>query len=396
LITNIFEGEERSTAIGIWAALSGVGIALGPILGGLLLEWFWWGSVFLVNIPIVIVAIPLLHFVVPTSRDPAEPRIDVPGVVLSVLALGGLLFGIIQGPESGWGSPDVVAALVVGFVVLVAFLWWERRADEPMLPLQFFRNARFSAAAASITTAFFGLLGFVFLLTQYLQFVEGNSPLEAGLRLAPPAAGIGVAAPLAPKLARKLGTKPVVTTGLVIASACLVLLSFQSTIESVPRQVLVLALFGLGMGCTIAPATDSIMGSLPRDKAGVGSAVNDTTRQTGGALGVAILGSLFSTIYSGGLGDLPAQLPPQVRSAVGDGIGNAVRAAAQLPPDQAKPVLDVAKSAFTDGFGAATIGAACAVFLGALIALVALPSRPRDDEPGQRPVDPRPHEVAAP
>ncbi len=379
LITNIFSGEERSKAIGIWSALSGVGIALGPILGGLLLEWFWWGSVFLVNIPIVLVAIPLVHFVVPTSKDPSEPRVDVVGVTLSILALGGLLFGIIQGPETGWTSPPVLVGLVGGALFLAAFIWWEWRDDEPMLPLQFFRNPRFSAAAASITLAFFGLLGFVFLLTQYLQFVEGNSPLVAGLRLAPPAAGIAVAAPMAPRFAERFGTKIVVTIGLTIAAGALVLLSFEAVISAVVWQVAALALFGLGMGTTIAPATDSVMGSLPKDRAGVGSAVNDTTRQTGGALGVAILGSLFSVLYTSNLA-LPPGLPAPVVAAVDDGIGTAVRAASRLPPEQARAVTSTVERAFTDGFNTTTLAAAGALLLGAVIAAVFLPARARPDD----------------
>jgi EmrB/QacA subfamily drug resistance transporter len=384
IITNIFSGEERGKAIGIWSALSGVGIALGPILGGLLLEWFWWGSVFLVNVPIVLVGIPLVWKVVPTSRDPAEPRLDLVGVALSVLALGGVLFGIIQGPVGGWTSPPVLVGLIVGGALLVAFLVWERRDDEPMLPLEFFRNARFSAAAAAITLAFFGLLGFVFLLTQYLQFVEGNSPLVAGLRLAPPAAGLMISAPGAPRLARVIGAKFVVAGGLVVAAGALVALSFESVLTSVPLQVSALALFGVGMGATIAPATDSVMGSVPRDRAGVGSAVNDTTRQTGGALGVAILGSIFSVLYSNGLGGLPGRLPPPVASAVDDGIGNALRAAAGLPPDQARTVVSTAKSAFTDAIGTTALLAAGAVLIGAVVALLALPSHAEEPEPDDR------------
>jgi EmrB/QacA subfamily drug resistance transporter len=379
LITNIFSGDERSRAIGIWSALSGLGIALGPIVGGLLLEWFWWGSVFLVNIPIVLVALPAVRLVVPTSRDPARPHIDVIGVLLSVLALGGLLFGIIQGPESGWTSPEVLTALIGGTVVLVGFVLWERRADEPMLPLRFFADPRFSAAAASITMAFFGLLGFVFLLTQYLQFVEGNSPLVAGLRLAPPALGIMVAAPLAPTLAERVGTKIVVTCGLVIAATSLLLLSIETVISTVGYQVGALALFGVGMGTTIAPATDSVMGSVPRDRAGVGSAVNDTTRQTGGALGVAVLGSLFSMLYTRHLADLPGTVPAPVVSAVDEGIGTALRAAAQLPPAQARTVAETARQAFTHGFTTTAMAAAGAVLLGAIIAAVALPSRPTNE-----------------
>jgi EmrB/QacA subfamily drug resistance transporter len=374
LITNIFEGTERGRAIGIWSALSGVGIALGPILGGLLLDHFWWGSVFLVNVPIVIVAIALLRVVVPTSRDPEQRPLDLVGAVLSIVGLTALLYGIIEGPTRGWTSAGVMAGLAGGVFVLGIFLWWEHRSDHPMLVVSFFANPRFSAASVAITLAFFSLLGFVFLLTQYLQFVLGMTPLEAGLRLAPPALGIVIGAPLAPRIVERIGTKVVVTTGLAAASVSMALLSRHTVEISDVWRSLVLVIFGAAMGFTIAPATDSIMGSVPRNRAGVGSAVNDTTRQTGGALGVAVLGSLFTTRYARGLAPLARQAPPATIHAAKQSIGAALAIAQRAPQPAGRILADAARAAFFQGMSFATDVAAIIMLVAAFVALGFLPA----------------------
>ncbi len=322
IITNIFEGEERGRAIGIWAALAGVGIAAGPIVGGALLDHWWWGSVLLVNIPIVVVSIVMLALVVPTSRDPDAPPVDLPGAALSTLGMTVLLYGIIEAPRRGWSSPLVVGCLAAGVGVLLGFVVWERHATHPMLPLRFFRKPRFSAAVAALSLTFFALFGAVFLLTQYLQFVRGLSPLDAGLRLAAPALGIMIGAPVAPRAAERFGTKIVVTGGLLVAAISLAVLSRVSILGHDGWFEVAFVLFGLGMGFTMAPATESIMGSVPRDRAGVGSAVNDATRQTGGALGVAVLGSLLATQYNAKINAL--HLPPRVADTAKDSIGAAL------------------------------------------------------------------------
>jgi EmrB/QacA subfamily drug resistance transporter len=326
LITNTFpDPRERARAIGVWAGVAGLGVAIGPLGGGLLLEHFWWGSVFLVNAPICATAVILGWFLVPNSKDPEEGRLDPLGSVLSIVALAGLLYGIIQAPNLGWGNGRVVGGLVVGVVFLALFLTWERTTPHPMLNLSFFRNPRFSAASTTVTLTYFALFGSTFLLTQYFQFVLGYSPLKAGMMTAPVAVGLMAAAPRAPGFVDHFGTKRVVLVGLLVVAGCLSLYGSDTVMSSVVFGGLVRLVFGLGMGLTTAPATESIMGSLPPGKAGVGSAVNDTTRQTGGALGVAVLGSIFALRYHSVV--RADGVSASLRGAVQDSIGRAVEVA---------------------------------------------------------------------
>ena len=281
VLTNSFrDPAERTKAIGIWAAVSGVGIVLGPACGGWLLEHFWWGSVFLVNVPITLAAIGAARWLVPESRDPAAPRTDYLGAALSITGLATLVWAIIEAPSRGWTSGPVLTAFALAAALLGAFTRWQRRTPDPMLNLEFLRSARFSAAAVSVTLAFFALFGSVFFLSQYLQFVLGYSPLETGVRVMPVATLI-IGAPLAVVLAARIGDKLVVTAGLAIVSGSLLLLASTSSSDGYGHVAVVLGTMGLGLGLTMTPATDAVMGSLPAAKAGVGSAMNDTTRQVG-------------------------------------------------------------------------------------------------------------------
>jgi EmrB/QacA subfamily drug resistance transporter len=373
IITNMFTGAERGRAIGIWAALAGVGVALGPILGGALLDRWWWGSVLLVNVPIVIISLVLIPIFVPTSRDPAARPLDPWGFVLSIAGLTALLYGIIEGPRLGWRSSNVVAGLVIGVSVLAAFVAWEHHTKTPMLPLEFFENPRFWSACVALSLTFFALFGYIFLLTQYLQFVRGLSPLAAGLRLAAPALGLIVGAPLAPRLVERIGTKIVVAIGLFGAGVALLLLTSETVIAHDALLAPVFALFGVSMGMTMAPATESIMGSVPRNRAGVGSAVNDTTRQMGGALGVAVLGSIASTHYISRIDNLG--LAPPAANTAKESIGAALGVAQRLPPAAAATLADAARAGFTDGIRLATLVGACAVIGAALLVVRFLPAR---------------------
>jgi EmrB/QacA subfamily drug resistance transporter len=305
ILTNVFrDPRERGRAIAVWAGVSGLAVAIGPITGGLLLEHFSWGSVFWVNLPIGAAALLLGAFVVPTSRDPKQTRLDPIGALLSIVGLATLLFGIIEGPEKGWTSDIVITAFAIAAVTLIGFVRWEQRSAHPMLDMSVFRNPRFSSASSTITLTFFALFGSMFLMTQYWQLVHGYSPLEAGVRLVPHAIAMMIVAPLSARFVERLGTKRVVTAGLALIALGLVLLS---TIHATTPYSVVITYFlimSAGMGMTMAPATESVMGSLPRSKAGVGSAVNDTTRQVGGALGVAIIGSVVSSAYAGNIADI--------------------------------------------------------------------------------------------
>jgi EmrB/QacA subfamily drug resistance transporter len=373
IITNIFPPTERGRAIGVWAGVAGLGVVLGPVVGGWLLERFWWGSVFLVNLPVVALAMLAGWPLVPESRDPSATPLDPIGAALSVAALVGLVYGIIQAPEDGWTDPVILGAFGVAAALSVAFGWWERRSQHPMLPMELFRNPRFSAASGAIAMAFFALFGSVFLLTHHLQFVLGYTPLQAGVRVLPVAA-LAVAAPLAARLVERIGTKLVVVTGLLIVAGALWLLSTVEFGDGYGLVAATLALLGIGMGLTVAPATESIMGSLPLAKAGVGSAMNDTTRQVGGALGVAVLGSILAASYGAAIQPTLQSAPPQLAQAAGDSIGAATTIAAQQGP-AGQGLLEAARSAFVQGMGdAVRVGAGVAA-LAALLVLLFLPAR---------------------
>jgi MFS family permease len=294
------------------------------------------------------------------------------------VALSGFLYGIIEGPDAGWSSPAVVVALAAGAVFLALFLYWETHTTYPMLDVRFFKNPRFSAASATITLTYFALFGSTFLLTQYFQFVLGYSPLKSGLMTAPVAVGILVAAPQAPKLVDRFGTKRVVVGGLFLVAAALSMYASDTIMSSVVAGGLVRALFGLGMGLTSAPATESIMGSLPPGKSGVGSAVNDTTRQTGGALGVAVIGSIFALRYHGAVGGIPG-LPAKVQEQVRDSIGNALTVAQRLPTEQQRLVHAAAGQAYINSMRVAFGVAAMVIMVAAFVSWRWLPARAPSD-----------------
>jgi EmrB/QacA subfamily drug resistance transporter len=379
ILTNVFPAEERGRAIGIWAGVSGIGIVAGPLAGGWLLEHFWWGSVFLINVPIVLIALAAGHLLVPTSRDPNAPRLDLVGTVLATLGLGTLLYGIIEAPAMGWGDTAVLTAFAAGIVGLVGFIAWEAHTDHPMLEIRFFRNPRFSAANIAVTLVFFAMFGSLYFLTQYLQYVLGYSAMTAGAALIPLAVMMMITAPNSPRLAERFGTKVVVAGGLAIVAGALGLLSQATVSSSYEFIAVVLALLGLGMSIAMAPATESIMGSLPKEKAGVGSAMNDTTRQVGGALGVAVLGSITAASYHASIGgsSVVAALPPQAQAAAHDSIGGAVAVAQQLPVGGAQLIADASQSFVSAMNSTVLIGAAIAL-AGALVALLFLPARAED------------------
>jgi EmrB/QacA subfamily drug resistance transporter len=396
IITNVFtNGAERAKAIGIWAGVSALGIGIGPITGGILLEHFWWGSVFIVNVPIVIIGLVLGYFLIPESKDPTHAALDPVGALLSIAALGALLWSIIEAPSHGWTDGTILIGFAIGAVLLIAFFAWELHSTHPMLDLRFFENPRFSAASGGITLVFLALFGTLFLLTQYLQSVLGYSTVQAGAVLLPQAATMMVLAPLSSGLVAKLGNKVVVACGMLLVTASLVLFTTFGTDINPLHLVAVTMLMAAGMANVIAPCTDSIMGSLPRNKAGVGSAVNDTTRQMGGAIGVAVFGSLMashftSQVASGLDGVVPAGL---VRS-IGDNVGQAVGVAARTPAARpySEQILSVSKEAFVSGLHLVGLVAAAVTLLAAIGVALFLPARARDEsiEPALAELEPEP------
>jgi EmrB/QacA subfamily drug resistance transporter len=395
ILTNVFtEPRERAKAIGVWAGVAGLA-SLGPLVGGILLSQFWWGSVFLVNVPIVAMGLVAGFFLVPDSRDPSHPRLDPCGALLSIAAIGTLLWAVIEGPSRGWRSTSIVVAFTVGALLLVAFLVWELTYSSPMLDMRFFKNPRFSAASGAITLTFLAIFGILFLLTQYFQIVLGYSTVKAGAILLPQAAIMLIAAPLSSVFVARLGNKIVVASGLLVVGLCLLLLTTLNAHSSTLHVVVVVALLAVGMGNVMAPATDSIMGSLPLAKAGVGSAVNDTDRQFGGAVGVAVLGSLAVSRFNAEMTRLlGAVLPPSLLAEVRAGIAQAVGATSTDPA--AKPysgqIVNAAKAAFVSGFHLAAVVAAIVVLIAAAAVVIWLPARAAQEEPV--PVD-RPEPVPA-
>jgi EmrB/QacA subfamily drug resistance transporter len=373
LLSRVFTDErERTTAIGIWAATAGVGVALGPIVGGFLLDHFWWGSVFIVNVPIVIAAIVGALVLVPESKNTHATRTDWTGGLLSGVALVALVWAIIEGPTDGWTSPAVLGAMAVGAVTGLAFVLWERHADDPLLDVTLFRNARFTAASLAVTVLFFSLFGFLFLSTQYLQFVLGYSPSAAGLRMLPYAGAMIVAAPASSKLVARFGTKRVVTAGLLTFAAGLALAATITTSTDYLRLALALVFMGVGMGFAGAPATESIMGALPADQAGIGSAINDTTRELGGALGVAVVGSILSSLYRD---ELTRAIPAGVPDALSDAAKESLGAAVHLPGAVGSQIADAGREAFVHAMAWGSIVVAVIAAAGAIIAWRYLPAR---------------------
>jgi EmrB/QacA subfamily drug resistance transporter len=381
ILTNVFHNpRERAKAIGVWAGVSAIGIAIGPIAGGVLLQHFWWGSVFLVNVPVVGIALVAGYLLVPDSRDPAAGRLDPLGSVLSIVGLAVLLWAIIEGPSNGWGSTSVLAGFAVGGAVIAGFFVWELRSANPMLDVRFFENPRFSAASGAITLAFLALFGTIFLLTQYTQQVLGYSTVEAGAVFLPQSIVLMIFAPLSTRWVRQFGNKAVVATGLFVLAVSLALMATFQTDSPGVLVIAITALSALGMAHVVAPATESIMGSLPRAKAGVGSAMNDTTRQVGGAVGVALLGSILASAFRPHVRDLlRGQVPGSLLGRVEDSLGSALGVARDVPAARpyATRIVSAAQTSFVNGMHAAVLVAAAIAVVGGIGVLIWLPARAR-------------------
>jgi EmrB/QacA subfamily drug resistance transporter len=375
IIANVFTGAERGKAIAIWAALAAVGIGLGPLTGGLLLEWFDWSSIFLVNVPFAVLALLLGIRYVPESRDPKPGSFDLPGAALSTAGFSVLVYSIIEAPEQGWLSGMILGSLAASVALLGAFFWWERRTPEPMLDLSFFRNRSFSVGTGAVSVAFFALLGGIFALTQYLQFAHGYSAIAAGALMSPIALGLMMGAGSSSHAVRRLGASRVVAIGLSGLAAMLALTAFFEPNTS--ALALVAWFFGLAlaMGWIMAPATEAVVGAVPAAKSGVASATNTVARMVSGALGVAVLGSLVSSLYANDVEGSLGSLPPDAQAAAGDSIGAANAIAAQLPPDAASGVLATTGDAFSQAMGVGLLVAAALAAATAVVVARFLPAR---------------------
>jgi EmrB/QacA subfamily drug resistance transporter len=377
VITNIFPPDERPKAIAVWAAVAGLGIAIGPIAGGWLIENADWQAIFLVNVPLVAALLVGAYALVPESRDPESPKLDVVGAGLSILGLTSIVWGLIEAPARGWTDPMILASFAAGATVAAVFVWWEQRVAQPMLHISVFRNLRFSAASASVAFVYFSLMGVTYFLTTYMQSVLGHSALEAGELMLAVAGGIMITSRIAVPLTERIGSKIVVALGLTIVSAGMLMFTTLGVDSSDFHVCAVIGAMGLGMGLTMSPATDAIMGSLPPAKAGIGSAMNDVVREVSGTLGIAVLGSILASAYSSSMDSAVAGLPASAAAAAGDSVGAADQVAAQMGGSGGADLIAAAHQAFVDSMSTtASIAAAIAV-VGAVIAAAFLPARAR-------------------
>ena len=391
VITNVFPPGERGRAIGVWAGAAGIAVAGGPLAGGAVLQHFWWGAVFLIGVPVAVLGIAGILAVVPESRDPSPGRIDVPGVLLSILALAGLVYGIIRGGSGrGWTTPGVLVPLIGGVLLLVLFVWLQRRSSHPALDVSLFRNPAFSAAAAALGLNFFALQGATFYLVYYLQGARGYSPLQSGAALIPVALGMAFMAPRSARLAERFGAKTVVASGFLLIALSFLGIQLLGLTTPVWLLLVVLSVQGLGMGAVMAPATESIMSVVPREKAGAGAAVNNSVRQVGGALGVAILGSVLAGAYSANLGSAVNSLPAGARAEAGQSIVGTLEAVRQAQaagdPDVARAaagLVEPAREAFVSAMHLTAVGTAAAALVAAAVVFTWMPGRrPRESSAG--------------
>jgi DHA2 family multidrug resistance protein-like MFS transporter len=370
IIANVFDPRERGRAIGIWAGAVGLGVAIGPIVGGLLLEHFWWGSVFLINVPIAAAGVVLVLTLVPESKDPKPGRIDIAGVLLSIIGLTLLTYGVIEGGENGFGDVRAWGTLVAAVAVLAGFVLLERRIKFPSLDVSLFRNRQFSASVAMIALVFFAAMGALFFSAFYLQLVRGYGPLASGALFVPFAVAQMVFAPRSAAMVKRFGPKVVSTVGLLLVAAGLAGWIFIDATTPIWVVGALFFLMGVGMANVMPSATESIMAVLPREKAGVGSAVSNTIRQVGGALGVAALGAVISSYYRDDMAGATKGLPGEAAESISGAYGVAEHAGAAAPA-----LIEHANAAFINAMHYASIGSAVVAVLGAVVALAFLPGK---------------------
>ncbi|MFE6981235.1 DHA2 family efflux MFS transporter permease subunit [Streptomyces griseus] len=391
VLMNVFERDEQPRAIGIWAGSVGLGIAIGPITGGLLLEHFWWGSIFLVNVPVVVIALVAMAILVPDSRDPKPGKVDPVGVALSIVGLVLLVYGIIRGGElADFTDTTVILAIAGGLLVLAGFVWHEKRSSHPAIDISYFREPAFAAAVAAIALVFFALMGVTFFSAFYLQSVRGYTALESGLLIVPLAAAQMIFAPRARLVVDRFGARAVCTVGMLLVAAGLAAFALFGAGTPVWVMCLVFFVQGTGMAHIMPPVTVAVMQALPREKAGSGSAINNTFRQVGGALGIAVLGSVLSTVYRGDIEGHLGAVPAGVRGVAGESIEATLGVAEKLGPVAGKPLVAAANDAFIGAMHVTALGSAAVALIGAVVVGLFLPGRIPAETAA--PADPRPAE----
>ncbi|MED7925669.1 DHA2 family efflux MFS transporter permease subunit [Nonomuraea sp. LP-02] len=377
IISNVFPPAERGRAIGVWAGGVGLAVAIGPITGGLLIQHFWWGSVFLVNVPIVVIGMILIATIVPESKDPKPSKLDPVGVILSIIGLVSLVYGIIRGGYLGTvASAEVLVPTLAGVAVLGAFVWWERRIDHPVFDVRSFADPKFGSAIGMMGIVFFAMMGGMFFLTFYLQIVLGYTALQAGALMIPFAAAQLIFAPLSQRVNERVGAKLAATVSMIVIA--LVLTSYAFMTENTPILLIEVVFFvqGAAMANIMPPATTAIMEALPREKAGVGSAMSNTVRQVAGALGVAVLGSVLSSTYRGQMEPVLAGLPAGVQHAAGESI-MATMGVAEALGERGQALVKPAFAAFIDGMHVTALVSAAIALLGVVVVARWMPGKPK-------------------
>jgi EmrB/QacA subfamily drug resistance transporter len=378
IVTNVFTSPAaRAKAIAVWASVAALGLGLGPLVGGVLLRSFYWGSVFLISLPLVVAALVAGRLTIPESRDPTGGRLDPVGAGLSMVSLAALIYAVTEGPGRGWTEPAVVACFWIAVVGIVTFAGWERRTDSPMVDLGFFRDPRFSAAVVAVMALFFAMFGLLFVSTQVLQSVLDHDPLAAGVRLLPLPAMVLVFSQISVRVAGRAGTRVVVTAGLVITAGGLAAGATIDVDSGYAVLAIALTLTGIGMGCTMAPAVESLMSTVPPARVGVASAVNDSTRLTAAAIGVAVVGSVMSSSYRSSLNELAGLLTPDQLAQARTSLAGALSVAADYDAPAASGITATARQGFVEGASIGMAIAAIVAGLGALVAWRFLPANAR-------------------
>jgi EmrB/QacA subfamily drug resistance transporter len=379
ILINVFGHHERPRAIAIWASVVGVAGILGPVTSGFLIDHFWWGAVFLINVPICLLALAAGSIVLPKSRDPEEAPFDPGGAVLSIVGIGLVVFGLIEAPETGWTATATIGAIGVGLIFLGIFAAWERRVSNPMLDVRYFRSRSFSAGTGVIVLTFVAIYGMMFLLTQYFQLVRGYSPIEAALALMPTAVMVLVFSPLSPKLCARIGDNRAVALGMASVAVGLITLRLADVHTSYFVTLIGLLGISIGFGLSMPPSTAAIMAAVPSRRAGAGSAMNDASRELGACLGVAVVGSIAASQYQSGMDSLLDRFPAVDAGAAHASLAGALRAAAELPDTAARAFTGAAREVFVSATHLAMTFGGILCALGALAALRYLPnSRERE------------------
>lgn len=373
IISSVFEDKkERARAVAMWAGFAGASGAVGPIISGLLLKYFWFGSIFFMPVPVILVAGVATFLIVPDSKDYEAEKLDIFGSVLSITGLASLLYGVIEAPNHGWLDSGTLLPVSAGLILLCAFYFWEKMSSHPMLPSRFFKAKRFSIGSLSLILTFFALFGMFFTLVQYQQFVVGDSALVAALKTLPAPASLVVISSMVTKLEEKIGTKRIISSGLLIVAVGFLVLSFLTQGTSYFLLLGGLVLIGAGMGLAMPPATEAIIGAVPPRKAGVGSAVNDTTREVGGALGIAVLGSVLTSVYRSEIGDKLSDFPSEIVEVSKDSVGAALGIAAQIG-DRGGELASIATESFSNGMSMTMRVAAVFLVVSAVIVFSFMP-----------------------